>query len=155
MRLSPHFSLEEFTVSQEAVRLGINNDPPSVIVTNLQRLCLLVLEPLRDTLKAPLIVSSGYRCPELNRRINGAPGSAHMFGLAADIVCPGASARDICTAIVTLGLPFDQVIDEFSSWCHVSIVPENMGKKPRREVLEARRGGNGRTVYQAIKLGRQ
>lgn len=152
-KISKHFSLDEFTISQEAVRLGIDNTPPQRIILNIRELCESMLDPLRDALNAPLIISSGYRCPELNRRINGAPGSAHMHGLAADIVSPAASARDICALIVKLGLRFDQVIDEFSSWCHVAIVPNQSEKKPRFETLEARRETNGRTVYNKIFLG--
>jgi hypothetical protein len=92
------------------------------------------------------VVSSGYRSPEVNKAIGGSNGSAHMLGLAADITVPGLSVQAVCREIVKLKRPFDQVIDEYSSWVHVAIPAKD--KKPRMQQLIARRFGNGgQTVY--------
>ena len=146
MRLSDHFELDELIASQYAARHGIDNMPSDAIIANLETLCADVLEPLRIAVGRPVVVSSGYRSPEVNKAIGGSNGSAHMLGLAADIVVPGLTVATVCREIVRLKLPFDQLIDEYSRWVHVAIAPKN--KKPRMQQLVARRFGNGgQTVY--------
>jgi zinc D-Ala-D-Ala carboxypeptidase len=121
MQLSTHFSLEELVASQEAVRKGIDNTPTAAIIENLRRLCE-GLERVRVALNSkPIHVSSGYRCPALNRAIGGAEKSAHMDGLAADILCPQfGSPLDVARAIAAAGLGTDQIIHEYGRWCHVA-----------------------------------
>jgi len=136
VKLSPNFTLEEFTTSQVATRLGIDNTPPPVVVDNLQRLCVDVLEPLRRAINAPIIISSGYRCPELNRAVHGSAGSGHMYGTAADLIVPTVPVRKVCQHVLLLRLRFDQLIDEFGRWTHVSIAAKDA--KPRGHQLEAR-----------------
>jgi zinc D-Ala-D-Ala carboxypeptidase len=145
MILSPHFSLAEFEFSQTATRHGINNRATGDAIRNLRRLCVTVLEPLRAAIGRPIRVTSGYRSPELNRRVGGAENSAHMRGLAADIVVSGMSSRELCRSIVLLNLPFDQLIDEFSAWSHVAIAQEH--QQPRREQLTAVRAADGSPAY--------
>jgi zinc D-Ala-D-Ala carboxypeptidase len=145
MMLSPNFALSEMLVSQTAARRGIANVPPSEAIDELRRLCALVLQPLRDVVGGPVVVSSGYRSPELNRAVGGAKASCHMAGRAADIVVPGMSVSEVCSEIARLRLPWRQCIDEFGQWVHVSIEP--VGQPPRRQMLTARRAANGRTVY--------
>jgi zinc D-Ala-D-Ala carboxypeptidase len=144
MRLSENFDLAELQVSQTAARRGLSNVAPMEIVPNLRRLVDLILQPLRDALGRPIVVTSGYRSPAVNAAVGGAANSAHMRGLAADIIVPGMSVRDVCREVVRLGLPFDQVIAEFGEWCHVAVAPG--GREPRREQLTATRQG-GVTVY--------
>jgi len=145
MKLSQHFSLDEMLVSQTGARRGIPNVPTPEVVEELRRLCELVLQPLRTSLDRPVIVSSGYRSPELNRAVGGAKNSCHMYGRAADIVVPGLTTYGLCHRIASLHLPFRQLIDEFDAWVHVSIEPE--GQPPRQQMLTARKAGNGRTIY--------
>ena len=81
-RLTPHFTLDELTFSQTAVRHGIDNTPTPEIVDNLLRLAER-LEEVRNLLGVPILVSSGYRSSELNALIPGASASsAHVVGLA-------------------------------------------------------------------------
>ena len=80
-----HFSIRELSRSETASRKGINNTPNSAIVSALTALIDNVLDPLREKWGAPIIVTSGYRCPALNRAIGGASGSQHTKGEAADI----------------------------------------------------------------------
>jgi hypothetical protein len=122
--LTPHFSLEEMIVSEEAARRGINNRPPPDIVENLKKLCQ-TLEIVRAALDKPMVISSGYRCPELNKAIGGAANSAHLYGLAADFIVPEfGNAFDVCLAIKKLDPPviYDQLIYEFDSWVHLGLV---------------------------------
>jgi uncharacterized protein YcbK (DUF882 family) len=88
-KLSKDFNLWEFIRSEKAHEMGIMDkqlDIPAKYILNLQRLCINVLQPLRDHMKTPIHVNSGYRCLELNSGIKGSPTSEHMIGRAGDIV---------------------------------------------------------------------
>ena len=80
-----YFTLEEFTYSITAQHLGIDNTPSGEAVKNLERLVSRVLDPLREAWGSPIIVTSGYRCEELNARVGGVKTSYHLRGMAADI----------------------------------------------------------------------
>jgi zinc D-Ala-D-Ala carboxypeptidase len=147
MRLSLNFMLDELLVSQTAARRGLANVPPPDVVEELRRLCEELLQPLRDALGVPVVVTSGYRSRAVNAAVGGAVNSAHLHGRAADIVVPGMAPVMVCRRIVELALPFDQVIEEFGAWTHVAIAPP--GAAPRRQQLTARRSGTGSTVYTA------
>lgn len=86
MNLSEHFTLEEMTFSQTAVRNGISNQPGAAEIENLKALCANVLEPLRALAGRPLHINSGYRSAELNRRIGGAATSQHCFDTETQIL---------------------------------------------------------------------
>lgn len=150
VRLSPNFTLHELTRSQLAARLGIDNTPPPDVVASLTKLCVNVLQPVRDVFGASVDVSSGYRCPALNKAAKGSPTSQHVVGEAADIEIEGVSNLRLATYIRD-NLDFDQVILEFPSkdnpaagWVHVSYVEPG---RNRKSVLTATRGANGKTVY--------
>lgn len=131
MNLTPHFTLEEMTASQTAARLGLDNTPPPEMIAALKRTAQL-LEEVRALLGGrPLLVSSGYRGPAVNRAVGGAPNSAHMLGCAADFSCPSfGSPLDICRKIAASDIAFDQVIHEFRAWVHIAWAPV-----PRRMLL--------------------
>lgn len=124
MKLTTNFDLSEFTVSQTASRLDIPNDPPADIVPNLLELAI-ALEAVRARLGYPIVISSGYRSPDLNKAVGGAPNSAHVLGWAADLTCPGfGNPLQVCRAIAQMpGFRFDQIIHEFGAWCHLSVDP--------------------------------
>jgi len=140
---APHFSQSELVFSQTAVRTGIDNDIPERLEPNLIRLSWW-LETLREILGKPIIVSSGYRSPELNARIGGSKSSAHMQGLAADINVSGMAPFDLANLIVSeMGdTGYDQVIHEFGRWVHVGLSDSVM----RLEALTAMTE-NGKTIY--------
>lgn len=137
MKLSEHFTLAELTVTGT----GIPNPPSREEVAALRALCVNVLQPLRDHVRVPIVVSSGFRSAKVNAAVGGAPSSQHRFGQAADINAAGIGPRALCRTIIDLGLPFDQLIQEFGRWVHVSYGPRH-----RRQVLTAVKQG-GRTVY--------
>lgn len=124
MKLTDNFSLHEFLLSQTAVRHNISMDPPIDVIDNLRRLCVDILQPLRDTTGKPVSISSGYRPPELNERIGGSTTSAHMFGRAADFIVHGMTPLEAAQTIRDMELPYDQLIHEFGRWVHVGISPE-------------------------------
>jgi hypothetical protein len=124
IQLSKNFWLSEFTRSQTAARHKIENIPPERAVENLRLLVTRVLQPIRDGLTRPVVISSGYRCRELNKLIGGASGSQHQFGEAADFSVAGLNHL---TAVrwIEANLSFDQLILEHwrggsSGWIHCS-----------------------------------
>lgn len=126
--LSEHFSLEEFVRSDAAARLGIDNTPSESIIRNLGVIAAL-LEEVRAKLDAPLIISSGYRCAQLNFSIPGSSkSSAHVLGYAADFHVQGMSPFELCSRVSAMALPFDELIYEYQSWCHLSADPLARGK---------------------------
>ena len=80
-----YFSFQEMERSDTAVRYAIDNSIPEKLKDNVARLVDNVLDPLREAWGRPLTVSSGYRCPALNRAVGGSATSHHMDGMAADI----------------------------------------------------------------------
>ena len=90
MKLSKNFTYEELCHSGVAERKGLRNRPKTkeeerVVIENLKALCMEVLQPLRDYLEKPVVISSGYRSEEVNRMVGGVKGSQHLKGEAADI----------------------------------------------------------------------
>ncbi|GLO51309.1 Peptidase M15 [compost metagenome] len=135
MLISPHFTLDEMTVSQLAAREGLDNKPPADARANLQLLCN-ALEQVRALFGAPVIVSSGYRSPAVNQRIGGTLTSKHLQGLAADFTVIEVSPREVVRRISESAIPFDQLILEFDNWVHLSV----SRSAPRRQVLTIRKG---------------
>lgn len=129
-QLTPHFSLEEFTHSQTASRMGIDNDLPIALKAAAIRTCQ-GLERVRVILNANAIhISSGYRCKALNDAVGSKDSSQHMRAEAVDFTSPFATPRRIVETLVASELDYDQVILEFDSWVHISFAQKN-----RRQAL--------------------
>lgn len=135
MNLSQHFTLGELTLSQTAARRGIDNTPPPDVRRNLGRLAL-ILEGVRALVGRPIVISSGYRSPAVNRAVGGATNSAHLTGLAADINCPGLSPAALAAIIKTSTIKYDQLILEFDQWVHIGLSEA----APRFQLLTIRTG---------------
>jgi zinc D-Ala-D-Ala carboxypeptidase len=127
MILTDHFTLEEMTITQS----GLENVPDDAHIRSLKALCVSILEPIRDNFKQPVIVTSAFRSPEVNRAAGGENDSQHLRGEAADIHINGVANAIVWQWIVD-NLPFDQVIAEKLSrkngaagWIHVSYAPAN------------------------------
>lgn len=129
-----YFTFTEFERSATAYRLAIDNTIPEEAKRNIAALVDGVLDPLREAWGRPLTVTSGYRCPELNRAVGGSKSSHHCKGMAADITTGNkADNRKLFQLVLSLGLPFTQLIDEKDfSWVHVSLDPSNI----KRQVLK-------------------
>lgn len=145
MNLSRSYTLEEFTISETGARHGVANNPPQDAIQQLERLCRLVLQPLRDDLKQFVVITSGYRSPKVNRLVGGAYNSFHLEGRAADIRVPGMTPLAVCLRIKALRLPYDELIHEYASWCHVAVAARE--DTPARKELTAIKV-NGFTQYQ-------
>ena len=134
MKKIKYFKLSEFINSATANRLGIDNIPSFEVVDNLNRLADY-LDGIRAKFGKPILISSGYRCPMLNKAVGGAVNSQHLKGLAADLVC---SDMEKLLSIIRETKGFDQVITEHnkgskSYWIHVSVAP--VFGKPRNQVI--------------------
>ena len=131
MNLSPHFTLAEFVVSDTAARRGIDNDPPAELLHALKRTAQ-GLEAVRVRLGgAPIIISSGYRCPALNAAVGGQPSSQHTRGEAADFIAPRfGSPTEVAATLRDSGVDYDQLIIEFGRWVHISF-----SQAPRHQAL--------------------
>ncbi len=120
--LSAHFTLEEFTHSQTALRKHIGNTPDEETLARL-RMTAQQLERVRELLGAPMTINSAYRSPELNAAVGGASGSAHTLGYAVDFICPSVGTPlQICQRIKTAQIKLDQCIQE-GTWVHISFDP--------------------------------
>lgn len=137
MQLSKNFSLTELVASQVATRKGIDNTPAPAIVANLTRLAAL-LEQVRALVGAPIIISSGYRSPALNKAVSGAANSAHVLGLAADISTAKLAPKALALLIRQSDIAFDQLIYE-GTWVHIGLAVGAL----RRQVLTAKFAGGG------------
>jgi len=125
VKLTPHFTLGELTRSSTAERLRLDNTPTPEALRALQTTAEM-LERIRTTLGRPIIVTSAYRSPAVNRAVGGATSSDHMAGQAADIVVPAfgtphlvASALAPLVSVLGIG----QLILEGvkgKQWVHVS-----------------------------------
>ena len=94
IQFTPHFELREFVVSHTARDHGLDNTPPAEAVENLRALCVHTLEPLREALGLPIVITSGYRTRELNRLlVCHSNKSQHMSGEAADFYISSADYR--------------------------------------------------------------
>ena len=123
------FTLRELTKSDTAIRKGIKNAPSKLEESNLIALVENILDPLREAYGKPIIVTSGYRCEELNRLIGGSKTSQHRSGQAVDIrtiIDTPEENKKLYDLIIKLNLPFDQLIDEHNfDWVHVSYSPKH------------------------------
>lgn len=134
MKKIKYFSLSEFLNSATAKRLGIDNTPSFEVVDNLNKLADY-LDGIREKVGKPILISSGFRCPVLNKAVGGVSNSQHQKGLAADLTC---SDMESLEKVIRETGGFDQLIKEHckgskSFWYHVSVAPRN--GKPRQQII--------------------
>ena len=130
MVISKNFRLKEFTASEKAKKLGIDNTKvPDFAKNNIKELVYQILQPLRDATGKPIIINSGYRCLKLNSAVGGVPTSQHVYGQAVDIQVKGMTPYEVAKVVMELYLPFDQMI-LYNNFIHISI-----GTRDRRQLL--------------------
>jgi len=142
MQLTTNFNLSTLTISKTANQFGIDNTPSDEVIGNLKSLCENVLEPLQALLGESIYITSGYRSKELNKKIGGAKKSQHMEGKAADIHVNSKSTEELFVFIKKNFIGFDQLIQEFDSWVHISYDGMNNRNMDLRAIKE-----NGKTKY--------
>lgn len=127
-----NFKISELIHSDKAILFNINNMPDINSLDNMLNLIIYCLQPIRDKIKKPMIVTSGYRCKRLNEVVNGEENSQHLKGQAVDFVVNGMTPKQIVDFIKKSGIEYDQLINEYDKWVHVSY---NKGYN-RKQVLK-------------------
>lgn len=141
MRLSQHFKLWEFQVSETAARNDVDMTPSDEVLDNLTILCNDYLELLRKELDSPIVITSGFRPMVLNTLIGGSITSSHIDGEAVDFHSLTYKPIEVCRVIRDMDLDYDQNIHEFGKWTHLGI-----GPRRRKQDLTAYRN-KGKTKY--------
>ena len=127
------------TVSEIGARKGLNNTPNATEITNLMRTAAL-LEQVRALINKPIIINSAFRSKAVNDAVGSKDTSQHRIGCAADIRVPGMTPKEVVQACIDANVPYDQIIEEFGSWTHIS-VPDSAARPPRRQALTIDRNG--------------
>lgn len=140
MNLSANFLLSEFTASSTAARRGINNELPRALIDQARATCAM-LERIRERLGVPIIITSGYRCLELNKAIGSSATSDHILARAVDFKAPAFGepfkvAKVLAEDFDRLGL--GQLIHEYGQWIHASTRPP--AKAVNRIITISKRG---------------
>lgn len=136
MKISRYFTFEESTQSEIAIRNNIHNNPTDIVLKDIIKTAIK-MDEVRELLGFPIIVSSFYRCLDLNRILRSKDTSQHVKGKAVDFICPKfGSNNDVIRKIIRNEIDFDQLILEYPNslnggWVHISFVDEN----PRAQVL--------------------
>lgn len=112
------FTLSEMLYSSTAERFGIDNVPKDErILDNIYNV-LSNLDNIRSVYNKPIIITSGYRCPELNSKVGGKINSQHIKGEAADL-----KWDDDLYKLIQSNFDYDQLLEEKSKnkhWIHIS-----------------------------------
>ena len=127
-----HFSISELTSSATALREGIDNRPSKCAYHLLHVLVDQLLDPIREAWGEPIVVSSGYRCKELNALVGGAQHSHHLLGCAADLIAGSKADHQRLFQLIQQmqqegRIKFTQLIAEDNyRWLHISYVPSDL-----------------------------
>ena len=127
-----NFKLSELIYSEVAINNNINNMPDVLSLDNILNLIFYCLQPARNLLAQPMIITSGYRCKKLNSLVGGVKNSAHLFGCAADFIVKNCSVSHVIAIISNSDIEFDQLINEYDKWVHISYAKN----KNRRQILK-------------------
>lgn len=127
-----NFKISELIYSETAIKNNINNMPDINSLDNMLNLIYYCLQPARELLNAPMTITSGFRNPLVNRLVGGVNSSQHLYGQAADFIIKGMTPNQIISIIKTSKIEFDQLINEYDKWVHISY---NKGKN-RKEILK-------------------
>ena len=127
-----NFTMSELIHSDTAVKNNINNMPDINSLDCMLNLIVYCLQPIRDKLGKPMIITSGYRCAEVNKLVGGVSNSQHTKGQAADFTVSGETVEGIIFKIVTSGIEYDEIINEYDKWVHISFVKGNNRKETLR-----------------------
>ena len=117
-----NFKISEFIQSDTAIAHNINNMPDINSLDCMLDLIFYCLQPIRDKIKKPIIISSGFRCKEVNTLVGGVSNSQHTKGQAADFTVKGESVSGLISKIKSMNIEFDQLINEYDKWVHISYV---------------------------------
>ena len=117
-----NFTMSELLHSDIAEKYNISNIPDKKSLDNMLLLIVNCLQPIREYIGKPMIITSGYRSARLNGHplINGANNSEHLTGCAADFTVKGLTPKQVIELVKASGVPFRQLINEHNIWTHIS-----------------------------------
>ena len=127
-----NFKISELIHSDIAIQNNINNMPDINALDNLLELVFHCLQPIRDLIKKPMIITSGFRNQQVNFLAGGALNSQHKEGKAADFIIKGMTPKEIVEIIKNSNIEYDQLICEYDKWVHVSFCKG----KNRKQILK-------------------
>lgn len=127
-----NFTIMELVKSNIAKINKIDNSPDSQSLKYMLELIKYCLQPIRDKLGKPMIITSGYRCKELNKKVGGVSTSQHCKGQAVDFYVKDMTIQQVVDFIKKSGVEFDQLINEYNKWVHISFVKG----RNRKQVLK-------------------
>ena len=153
-KFSEHFTLKEVIKSETAVRKGIDNTPNDKVVSQLKAICQNIMDPIRKHYGKPIRVTSGYRCPTLNKSIGGSSRSQHCAlnndaAIDFEFYDMDMDLEEVFKWITEESkLPIDQCIAEFlpHGWIHISY--KKIGEN-RQKITRAKKV-NGKTTYEQL-----
>lgn len=125
-----NFSISELIHSDNAIKAGIDNTPNIAQIDNLLNLIFYCLQPIRDKLKKPMIITSGFRNSRVNFLAGGKANSQHLEGKAVDFHVNGMTPAQIIDFIVKTNIEYDQLINEYNKWVHISFDKNHNRKQP-------------------------
>ncbi len=120
-----NFSISELIFSETALKNNISNIPDLKALDNILNLIFYCLQPVRNLMQKPMLITSGYRCKKLNDLVKGAKNSLHLSGCAVDFAVKDMKPEDIVSMISKSNIPFDELINEYDKWVHISFVKNN------------------------------
>lgn len=124
-----NFKISELTYSETANIYKINNMPDIKSLDNMLELICYCLQPIRDKLQKPMTITSGFRCSKVNNLVGGANNSQHAKGQAVDFIVKDMTPTQVVDFIKKTGIEFDQLINEYNKWTHISFVKGNNRKQ--------------------------
>lgn len=135
-----YFTIQELTYSATAKKHNIDNTPTEEIKKNLEEL-IEFLNPMREAWGSSILVSSGYRCDEVNEKLGGAKNSGHKYGWTADLV-PANNKKgkffEFCKEYLN-DKDFDELILETNSqgatWIHFALKGKDGRQRKKIRIL--------------------
>lgn len=121
-----NFSISELIKTSH----NVNNMPNIIQIDNMLNLIFYCLQPIRDKLNKPIIITSGFRSLALNKLVGGVSNSQHCLGCAVDFHVNGMTIQQVIDFIVKSGIEYDQLINEYDKWVHISFVKGKNRKQP-------------------------
>ena len=126
-KLSENFTFGEMVITTHRGFIIANRLAAVDYIPSLTTLCTTILQPVRDMVALPITVTSGFRCPALNKVVGGAVNSQHQIGEAADIIVPAMPMKDLFDKIRNSELKWGQLIWECGgAWVHISLPTEQL-----------------------------
>ena len=156
-KLSRNYTLDEFLYSETAIEKGIDNTQiPEEAKKRLRLLCGDILQAIRDYYQMPIKITSGWRCPALNRAVGGVSDSLHVTGDAGDIVVLDIPAIKVFQDITGYfiinedGIPIMDLIDEVVWYPDENRIHIARSNNPKKEMWICRKA-NGKKIYEKYK----